>query len=285
MSRHHRRFRPHGRRPGPTRSRLYRVGVPPRLDARVLSCGLEDDEETELIFADPPELRRRLCDGQLEAALLPSVELQQADESLLVLPAGCICASGRSLAARLFAHNTPEELEHISGSAMAPTSATVACVLWASQYRRRLVAPAWDSGADRAPAHGQGVVVEGDAVLTHPPLGFDRQFDLTGMWHEATGLPLVMAVWATRAQTPLDCERLLRVLSAACQRGRRHLADIVRLFTAKHGWPGDLAHRYLLSEVHFEFTDACRDGLEELFFLAAGYDVIERYRPLAYYEP
>jgi chorismate dehydratase len=249
-----------------------------------LTCGLEAGRDAELVRAAPADLRRGLCTGALDAALLPSIELQHAEQPLMVLPAGCVASAGRSLAARLFSHGPAEELDRLAGAAVAPTSAAMARVLWALRYQHHLAAPPWDSGPHGPPAEGQGAVVEGDAVMTNPPLGFDHHCDPGRLWYEDTGLPFVYAVWAVAAQHPADCERLYRMLLAACRRGRQQTERIVRRFAGAHGWPEDLAGRYLLSEARFEFTDACRDGLEEFFFLAAGLDVIDRYRPVAYYE-
>lgn len=256
-----------------------------RLDARAVACGLAGNGETEVVTAEPAELRRRLCDGRLDAALLMPMDLQTASVPLTVLPAGCIAVKGRSLAARLYAHGPPEELSHVSGAAVAPTSAALVRLLWACEYNRTIVSPPWEAEHVGRPQEGDGMVMEGDDVMTHPPLGFDHQFDIGRMWHDATGLPFVWAVWATHPEAPEDCERIYRLLLAAGRRGSRRLRETVRRFAGKHGWPEDLAERYLLDEAQFEFTDACRDGLEEFFFLAAGYDAIERYRPVAYYEP
>lgn len=268
-----------------TQLRIYRVGIPPRLDARAIARGLDGSAEAEVVTAEPAELRRRLCEGRLDAALISPMDLQSASTPLTVLPAGCIAVKGRSLAVRLYSHGPAEELTRISGAAVAPTSTTLVRLLWACEYRRHVTSPAWDGEHFGAPTDGQGAVLEGDAVMTHPPLGFDHQFDICRMWHDATGLPFVSAVWAAHPENPEDCERLYRLLLAACRTSRQNLNDTVRRFAAEHGWPEDLARRYLFSQLQLEFTDACRDGLEEFFFLAAGYDVIDRYRPVAYYEP
>lgn len=251
----------------------------------MLADGLDCSPDAELVLAEPAELRRRLCDGRLDAALLSVMDLQEAPVALTVLPASCIAVTRRSLASRLYCHGPAEELRHISGAAVATTSATLARLLWACEHRQIAASAQWDAEHTGAPQDGQGVVLEGDAVMSDPPLGFDRQFDICRMWHEATGLPFVSAVWAAHPDEPSDCERIYRLLLTGCRQALRHIGQLTHRFAAEHGWPEDLARRYLLSEVQFEFTDACRDGLEEFFFLSAGYDVIERYRPVAYYEP
>lgn len=285
MFSHREGYRAHGGRPGSTQLGIYRVGIPLRLDARALADGLDGSDEAEVVTAEPAELRRRLCDGRLDAALLSPMDLQAAAVPLTVLPAGCIAVKRRSLAARLYSHGPAEELACVSGAAVAPTSAALVRLLWASEYQTVVECPPWEAEHVGAPTDGQGAVLEGDAVMTRPPLGFDHQFDICRMWHDATGLPFVFAFWAAHPEHPKDCERLYRLLLTACRTGREHLEDTARRLAAEHGWPGDLARRYLFSQVQLEFTDACRDGLEEFFFLAAGYDVIERYRPVAYYEP
>ncbi len=137
-----------------------------------------------------------------------------------------------------------------------------------------------------APPEGEepeAILMLGDKVVTEPPLGFDWQIDLGAMWHEMTGLPFVVAVWA--ASDPADCRDLYRILTAARLRGTRDMERIVRDYAVPRDWPADLASQYLTSHLQYDFGEAQREGMEEFFYLAADCGAIDEMLPVRYYKP
>ncbi len=83
------------RRSGPPR--VHRLAVVPYLNAPPLIWGLDDSGQVDLLRAVPSELRGKLAGGQVQAALLPSIDLQRFEQSLTVIPAGCIASAGMTL--------------------------------------------------------------------------------------------------------------------------------------------------------------------------------------------
>jgi len=99
-------------------------------------------------------------------------------------------------------------------------------------------AAATDDGAD-------AVLMIGDKVVTAEPdaAAYPHQMDLGEAWHSATGLPFVFAAWASRPG--IDPTGLTARLAAARERGEAEAYALADRYAPSHGWPRDLARRYL----------------------------------------
>jgi chorismate dehydratase len=159
----------------------------------------------------------------------------------------------------------------------------LASVIWGVEFRRRLKIVPLDASR-HVPPDAQAVLLVEDAVVSHPPLGYHYQLDLGAMWFEISGLPFVFSVWA--AEDGAHLQEIHDLLAASRAKGVKHLRSIARQQAPRIGWPEDLARRYLLDQLRYEFTDAHRDGMEEFFYLCQAVGVIEHVKPVKYlYEP
>jgi len=271
-----------GRRNTAAAQRRLRIAAQGHLFARPLIYGLEVAPEVSLQVISPPSLADMLLCCDVEAALIPSIDLQ-AVSGLTVVPAGCVASNSRTLTARIFSRVRPARLTAIWADTESHTSVALARVLWQHTHNVHLDVMNFDPATQEEPDDAEGVLLLGDKVVTAPPIGYDWQIDLGSMWHEMTGLPFVFAVWA--AADPADCLDLYRILSAARRKGVASIDDIVRDFAVPNEWPADLAKQYLSKHMQFEFGEAQREGMEEFFSLAAECGVIDEAIPIRYYDP
>jgi len=261
----------------------YRAGTPAYLPVRPLIYGLDDSPRITLVREAPSRFKRMLIRGDLDAAVLPTVDLPVFAEHVTVLPAGCVAASGSTLLAKIFSQVRPEEISTLWADTQSSSIVVLVQLLWRCLYRRRLSIIPFDSGSDRLPDDAQAALVIGDRVVADPPIYFDRHIDPVAMWYEMTGLPFVFGLWVALRQS--ECEALYRLLRAARLKGRRHLAQIAARYAPAYGWPLDLALRCLTEQLEFEFTEDHREGLEEFLELAAEADLIGEVHPLRYFRP
>lgn len=251
------------------------------LNTRPLVEGLDAIPQMHLTRTVPSEMRGMLDNDQAEAALLPVIDLQRIDQNMVVVPAGCISCVGSVLTVRIFSQLPAEKIDTLWVDTDSHTSVALAQVLWHNLYRKRLrIIPftpgKWDMAED-----AQAVLVIGDKVVSSAPIGFDYQFDLGRLWWEMTGLPFTFAVWAAKEGSNLA--ELYRILSAARRDGQENLYEIAVRAAVEHDWPEDLAIRYLTKNLHFEFTEAHREGMEEFFDMAAEIGIIPQARNISYY--
>jgi chorismate dehydratase len=251
------------------------------LNTRPLLEGLENIPQVHVTRRVPSEMRDALASQAVEAALLPVIDLQRCEDELTVVPAGCISSAGTILTVRIFSQVPPQQIQTLWVDSDSHTSVALAQVLWHFQFRRRLrvipfTAGRWDVAED-----AQAVLMIGDKVVAHPPIGFNYQYDLGRMWWEMTGLPFTFATWVGSDGANLD--ELYRVLSAARRDGQENLEEIALRYADSIGWPQDLAVRYLTSYLQFEFTQAHREGMEEFFEMAAEAGIIPELRKVRFY--
>lgn len=258
-----------------------RIAAPEYLFARPLIEGLDRLPGVKFQVVTPPSLADMLLCCQVDAALVPAVDLQLVS-GLTVVPAGCVASASRTLTARIFSRVRPARMSALWTDGQAHTAVVLAQVLWSHCHNARLDIMPYepeDAGGDEPEA----VLLVGDKVVTAPPIGYDWQIDLGAMWHEMTGLPFVFAVWA--ASDPADCHDLYRILTAARLRGTRDMERIVRDYAVPRDWPADLASQYLTSHLQYDFGEAQREGMEEFFCLAADCGAIDELLPVRYYKP
>jgi predicted solute-binding protein len=108
----------------------------------------------------------------------------------------------------------------------------------------------------------------GDAALRVDPavLRFET-LDLGEEWTNLTGLPMVFAVWAGRAEAIV--EPYGAALQASCRYGLAHIEDIIRHETLQRGFPEPLVREYLTRHIRFEFSDAHHIAIETYLKYAA----------------
>ncbi len=268
---------------GELRAMRFRAGTVPYLPARPLVYGLESSRDIELVRCSPAHMRGMLASGELDVALLSTIDIPSFGENITVLPAGCIAATGPTLIARVFSQVRAENLRVLWADSNSHAAIALVQVLWAGLYHRRISVIPFDASRDRPPADAQAVLLIGDKVVTQPPMGFDWQFDPSAMWYEMAGLPFVFGIWCTMNSD--KCESMYRTLLAARQQGQQHLEEIANQYAPAYGWPTDLAMRSLTRHLEFEFTDAHREGLIEFLDLAVECKLIDRVPPITFYVP
>ncbi len=259
--------------------RLLRVGAVSFLNAAPLVDGLADERRIELTSAVPSRLANMLADGLLDVALLPTIELQRLRPSPVVLPAGCIASDGETLTVRVFSRVPPEDIRRLHVDGDSRTSVVLAAVLWRECFGRSLELLPLETvlAGDEEPP--EAMLLIGDKVVTDPPVGYDRTLDLGQAWHTLTGRPFVFALWAARQRLqrhPMELQALTSILAAARARGVARAAEIARRVSPAHGWPADLAVRYLTEHMQYEFTDEHRKGMEAFFSLAHRHRLVGR---------
>ena len=243
------------------------VGCVNYLNARPLIEGLETHRP--VLFDAPSGLRAALVDGRVDAALCPVVDAVESPAPLSIIPSGAIGCADETLTVRLFARRPVAELEQIAVDPDSRTSVALLRVLLAERFGRR---PALVPLAGRSP-EPEALLLIGDKVVTDPPGPAHRYgWDLGRAWRETTGLPFVFAAWMRRAD--VDPGDLPELLDSTRRRNADRRAAIAEKWAAHHGWPLELARRYLGSILRYELDDAARAGLDRFLELARRHDAV-----------
>jgi chorismate dehydratase len=251
-----------------------RIGAVSYLNTRPLVFGLEQvrDSRYELSYDVPSVLSSRLAAGELDAALLPVVELARIP-GLVVVPGLAIGSFGNCRSVLLIARKPLDEIRSI---ALDPESRTSNALV------RVLCAEAWGIGPRFVPGprdlelalmEHDAVVRIGDKALFEPVPPGTVAHDLGGAWTAATGLPFVYAVWAVQMGV-LDRD-LYTALHASRRAGDAVMAAIAEDYT----WNGkrfpETAFAYLTEAMRYRFGGPELEAVKRFLASAARVGVIE----------
>jgi chorismate dehydratase len=240
------------------RHRPLRVGSVPYLVGRPLDSGLETEPGIELVRRVPAQLALDLRAGEIDVALVSSIELFRRPgyrwiEGLAVAGEGFVAS------VQVFLRKPIAEVRSLALDPSSRTAATLVRVL----FERKI------GGADGLP---QSTVEFREAAAPHDPraAGTDAWlrigdpalceylqpdappvFNPSQAWSERTGLPFVFACWIVRPGIELgEAELSAFVRSRALGTSRREALSR----DAARAWnlPLDACRKYLLEECRYD---------------------------------
>jgi predicted solute-binding protein len=219
----------------------------------------------DLSFAIPAECADRLADGRADIGIVPSVELNR--QKLEIIPGTGIACAGPVRSILLISKVPFEEIRTLATDVSSRTSVALSRIVLAKKYgaEPRLFSERPHLGSMLE--HCDAALIIGDAALVLDPADLPfHVLDLGTEWTGMTGLPMVFAVWAARAEVPAqDPAPFLESLRF----GMAHMEDIVRQEHSKLGISEALAREYLTRNIVFELGDREYKGLATFLQYAA----------------
>jgi chorismate dehydratase len=192
------------------------------------------------------------------------VEFFRTSGSSIVSDA-CVACRGPVLSVKLHFRVPPREVRRVALDEGSRTSTALTQILLAELYGLH---PTWESlpiGCGLENTDADAVLLIGDRAIVDrsPTEKFVEVWDLGERWCDWTGLPFVFAMWIARAG--VDAGQVAAVLSAARDRGVRHLAEIAKREGPLVGVSTELAICYFRQNLHFVLGDDERAGLRKFF--------------------
>lgn len=245
--------------PGEVRpDRPLRIGAVQYLNTRPLVHGLAA-AGVAVHYDLPSRLADRLAAGDLDVALIPSIELFRGDRYRVVSDA-CIGCRGPVMSVKLLFRTAPDRVTTLATDEGSRTSATLARILLAERHGVRPTTETLPIGAGPGDTRADAVLVIGDRALGSISGSFQLVWDLGDEWCRWTGLPFVFAVWAARAG--VDATAIEPLLAAARDSGRANLAAIAAVEAAGHGLTVPQCLGYLRDNLHYHLGVREREALE-----------------------
>ncbi|MCX7401469.1 MAG: menaquinone biosynthesis protein [Planctomycetales bacterium] len=249
------------------------IGAVSYLNSRPLIEGLEGLlPSANLVLDYPSRLADALSNGQLDVALIPSIEYFRRP-GYEVISDACVAARGEVLSVKLYCRVHPGQIRTLALDEGSRTSAALTKVILAERYGvipktepLRMESTTTDSGAD-------AVLLIGDRAMHSPEESFVKVMDLGQFWYDWTGLPFVFAMWVARRE--VNTEGVDEALSHARDLGIANVADIAREEAPRLGISETLAHTYLTRNLHYHLTSAERSGLKLFSELAAQHNLVK----------
>jgi chorismate dehydratase len=214
-------------------------------------------DEAEEVVGVPTALNAMLRAGEVDVANVSSIEYARGAGGYVLLPSLCVGSDGAVGSVEIVSPRPLEDVRSIAATSQSATSVALTRILFPRAEIR-----SQDAEADAR-------LLIGDAALRSSFDDPTPHHDLGELWRERTGLPMVFAVWAARAD--VDPERLTRIdqaLTLAVDEARTHAIDVARAAAARHGFPAGYLARYF-EHLRYRFGARQREGLERFYALAA----------------
>lgn len=218
----------------------------------------EQRGQFDLSFAIPAECADRLESGLADIGIVPAVELNR--QKLEIIPGAGIACHGPVRSILLISKVPYGEIRRLATDSTSRTSVALSRVILARKYGVEPEVRSHRPHLAEMLENADAALIIGDAALVLDPATLPfRVLDLGAEWVDMTGLPMVFAVWAARAEFPRQDPGLFL---ESMRYGRAHVAEIARSEHAKLGISEELARTYLERNIVFELGEREYAGLK-----------------------
>jgi chorismate dehydratase len=243
-----------------------KVGAVTYLNTKPLVYRLEQfAPQAELSFDLPSRLADQLANGQLDVALIPSIEYFQ-DPTYTIVSDACIACRGPVLSVKLFCRVPVGEIRSLALDEGSRTSAALIRILLKEKFQLEPRCESLPIGAAWNDATADAVLLIGDRAIHSPPGRFAEVWDVGDQWYRWAGWPFVFAMWVARSGVNV-CE-LEPALAEARDSGVANLEQIAQAEAAPLGLTVPQCLAYLRDHLHFYLGPCEQHGLE-LFYRKA----------------
>lgn len=253
-----------------------RIGAVSYLNSKPLVEGLPEFLPTSEIQLDfPSRLADDLTSGQLEIALIPSIEYFRGNHYQIISDA-CVAAHGPVLSVKLYTRVPWGEIKTLSLDEGSRTSATLARIMLAERHGvfPKLEPLPLDHRTEDTNA--DAILLIGDRAIQPPQERFLSTWDLGEEWFAWTGLPFVFAMWVANdkaSRSGSELNRVEKALSRSRDLGISRLDEIALREAPRLGLATSTAFSYLKENLQFHLGSGERCGLKMFYELASGLDL------------
>ena len=259
---------------------MVRLGAVSYLNTKPLIHGLRDSlrehgratgEDHSLVLNLPSRLASMLSAGELDVALIPSVEYFRGDDYSIVSDAAIACR-GPVWSVRLVSRVPVKKIRRLALDEGSRTSAAMVRVLLWEMYGLRPETVSLPIEQSPESADADAILVIGDRAM-HPERGvYEEIWDLGDRWCRHTETPFVFAMWVARRG--VDAADLIPILERSRDRGLEALEEIAVQFAASHGLTNEDLHRYFAENLHFSLGPREWSGLQTFYSSCSQLDLV-----------
>lgn len=267
---------------------MLRIGAVSYLNTKPLIHGLGERIRTlgSLSLALPSQLADQLRNGQLDVALIPSVEyfrgLSDPNFEYRIVSDAAIGCRGPVWSVRLLSRVPTKKIQRLALDEGSRTSAAMVRILLQEMHGIQPETIPFPMNTSPESVDADAVLMIGDRAM-HPERGvYQEIWDLGDRWCRHTEVPFVFAMWVARINrstrgedyhrkcdsrggiSPKDEKQLSEladILELSRKDGLENLEQIAQQESASHGLTTEDLHRYFAENLHFSLGPGERLGL------------------------
>ena len=251
-------------------SRRLRLGAVSYLNARPLYYNLSVlAPKVELSLDVPSRLADKLAEGELDVALVPSIEyLRGAHLGLEILPGFAIAARGPVRSVKLFSRVPIAQIDRLALDEGSRTSQALVRVWLDARHgvRPRRIEPL-PLGVSVLESTADAALLIGDRAMKVRTEAFCEVVDMAAAWNELTGLPFVFALWVVRGG--VDLSDLPQILARCRTDGLAHAGHLARAHGPSLGLDVSTCYDYLTRVLSYDLGEPELAGFRRFAQMAA----------------
>jgi len=236
-----------------------RIGTVPYLNGRPLTAWFESpdcDVDANVVSETPSVLAKMLREGELDVALVSSIEAFR-DPQALVVPGISISADGPVRSVRIFSRTPLAGIGSLATDRGSLTSVALAQILLKEIHGATVNCHPMAPEPETMLARCDAALLIGDRALMG--VGTPFEMDLGEAWREHTRSPFVFAVWMLHDRA--HAERAQGALTKARDWGVGRAVEIADAWSRRTGMPDDLAREYLTDVMQYDLDETKREAL------------------------
>jgi chorismate dehydratase len=234
-----------------------KIGIVKHLNARPLTFGIECCGKYRLVYDNPSVLKDLLVQGELDAALISSVECVRCSDQLDYYTEVGVCVHNKVRSILFFKNKQeaflPSTISVDSGSRSSVALLRVLLNMQTGKPVETVAKAPQDILSDMSRGVGSHLLFGDNALLAKPNLLYYEVIDLAEWWHRTTGLGFCFAFWAF----PKTKKVSLRLFQESLEYG---LANIESIISQETRLPKELTEKYLKEELHYHTQEADLQG-------------------------
>jgi chorismate dehydratase len=289
--------------------RKLRISIVEYLNTAPLVWGFTDGPlagKYELSFTVPSQCAEALRRGDVDVAIIPSIEYQRI-ENIVVLPDMAVGAKDEVRSILVVAKKPIELAKRIALDTSSRASQALVKILADGLWGIKPEFVDAPPDASEMLQSADAALIIGDPALRiamkmealaakvasgedcckgdpedMPVPGFETTFvyDVAYQWREMTGKPCVLAIWAGRPEVMTP--EVVADFEASKRFGVSHLRDICEAAAIKLDMPPRELERYLSENIHFGLEPEYLEGLGLYYEKASALGLIPRNKPLQF---
>ena len=223
----------------------------------------------------------KLREGEIEIALISSVDYALKKESWNIVPDLCLTSQEKIKHVQLFFKKGIKDIRTIAIDEEAASESILLKILMREKYTLSPEYINMTADIDEMFSKAEAALIVGEKALEYYRSHRSR-LDLNEEWVDMTGLPFVYAIWAGREITITSDD--VKVIRSSYELGEKNLEKISKDIAGKHDENWVFYHDYLTKNLSFTLSEREQQGLNEFYNYAFFYGFTEFIPDLHFYK-